>query len=145
LWLPAVAGNHKHISNQRLQSQSLSSWWWEVCPSKHVEQLTNIGVINSTTRSHLFGYFYKIYIIIHGSINIKLKGVLCYIVKVVNLLQVHVPSILREVSYKVHITNLIKPVHKYVCCHVDRILCTKPLSLDGGTMENSYIEYSLRN
>jgi len=70
-----------------LQLQFLSSWWWAVCSSKHVEQLTlnpltwkiwwapnnasrwqmgfnsafkglrNIGVINSTTRSHLFGYF----------------------------------------------------------------------------------------
>jgi hypothetical protein len=38
----------------------LSSWWWEVCRSKHVEQLRNIGIINSTTRSHLVGYFYTI-------------------------------------------------------------------------------------
>jgi len=27
---------------------------------KHVEQLRNIGIINSTTRSHLVGYFYTI-------------------------------------------------------------------------------------
>jgi len=32
-----------------------------VCRSKHVEQLRNIGIINSTTRSHPVGYFYKIY------------------------------------------------------------------------------------
>jgi len=32
-----------------------------VCRSKHVEQLRNIGIINSTTRSHLVGYFYTIY------------------------------------------------------------------------------------
>ena len=32
-----------------------------MCRSKHVEQLRNIGIINSTTRSHLIGYFYKIY------------------------------------------------------------------------------------
>ena len=42
-----------------------------MCPSKHVEQLRNIGIINSTTRSHLVGYFYKIYIMMHGSINVK--------------------------------------------------------------------------
>jgi hypothetical protein len=30
-----------------------------VCRSKHVEQLRNTGIINSTTRSHLVGYFYK--------------------------------------------------------------------------------------
>jgi hypothetical protein len=28
---------------------------------KHVEQLKNIGIINSTTRSHLVGSFYEIY------------------------------------------------------------------------------------
>jgi len=31
-----------------------------VCRSKHVEQLRNIGIINSATRSHLVGCFYKI-------------------------------------------------------------------------------------
>ena len=31
-----------------------------MCRSKHVEQLRNIGIINSTTRSHLVGYLYKI-------------------------------------------------------------------------------------
>jgi hypothetical protein len=44
-------------ANQRLQLKFLSSWWWVVCRSKHVEQLRNIGIINSTTRSHLVGYF----------------------------------------------------------------------------------------
>jgi len=38
---------------------------------KHVEQLRIIGIINSTTRSHLVGSFYKIYIMMHGSMNIK--------------------------------------------------------------------------
>ena len=33
-----------------------------MCRSKHVKQLINIGIINSTTRSHLVGYFYAIYI-----------------------------------------------------------------------------------
>ena len=32
-----------------------------MCRSKHVEQLRNTGIINSTTRSHLVCYFYKIY------------------------------------------------------------------------------------
>jgi len=45
-----------------------------VCRSKHVEQLRNIGIINSTTRSRLVGYFYKIYIMIHGSMN---SNVIC--------------------------------------------------------------------
>jgi hypothetical protein len=67
LWLPAAAGNHK----QRLQLQFSSFWWWAVCRSKHVEQLRNIGIINSATRSHLVVYFYKIYIMMHGSTNIK--------------------------------------------------------------------------
>jgi len=42
-----------------------------VCRSKHVEQLRNIGIINSTTRSHIVGFFYEIYIMMHGSMNIK--------------------------------------------------------------------------
>ena len=42
-----------------------------MCRSKSVEQLRNIGIINSTTRSHLVGSFYVIYITIHGSMNIK--------------------------------------------------------------------------
>ena len=33
-----------------------------MCRSKHVEQLRNIGIINSTTWSHLVGYFCKIHI-----------------------------------------------------------------------------------
>jgi hypothetical protein len=39
----------------------LSSWWWAACRSKHVEKLRNIGIINSTTRSHLVCYFYTIW------------------------------------------------------------------------------------
>jgi hypothetical protein len=38
----------------------LSSWWWAVCHPKHVEQLRNTVIINSTTRLHLVGYFYEI-------------------------------------------------------------------------------------
>jgi len=49
----------------------LCSWWWAVCRSKHVEQLSNIGIINSTTRLHLVGYFYKLYVMMHGHMKIK--------------------------------------------------------------------------
>jgi hypothetical protein len=42
-----------------------------VCRPKHVEQLRNTGIINPTTRLHLVGSFYGIYITIHGSMNIK--------------------------------------------------------------------------
>jgi len=42
-----------------------------VCRSKHVEQLINTGIINSSTRLHLVGYFCKIYTMMHGSTNIK--------------------------------------------------------------------------
>jgi len=49
----------------------LSSWWWAVCRPKHVEQLRNIGIINSTTRWHLVCSFYEIYTTMHGSMNIK--------------------------------------------------------------------------
>jgi hypothetical protein len=38
----------KRMWNQRLQLQFLSSWWWAVCRPKHVEQLRNFGIINST-------------------------------------------------------------------------------------------------
>jgi hypothetical protein len=41
-----------------------------------VEQLRNIGIINSTTRLHLVVSFYEIYITMHGSLNIKLTLIL---------------------------------------------------------------------
>jgi len=43
--------------NQRLQI-NLSSWWWAVCCSKHVEPSINFGIINYITRLHLVGCFY---------------------------------------------------------------------------------------
>jgi len=42
-----------------------------MCRSKHVEQLRNIGIISSITRSHLVGYLYAICIVMHGSMNIN--------------------------------------------------------------------------
>jgi len=48
-----------------------SSWWWVVCRPKHVEQLRNTGIINSTTWLHLVGSFYEFYITMHGSMNTK--------------------------------------------------------------------------
>jgi len=56
----AAAWNQKHMYNQNLQVQILSSWWWAVCLLKHVEQLRNTGIINSSTRSHLADSFYEI-------------------------------------------------------------------------------------
>jgi len=46
-----------------------------VSPAKHVEQLRNIGIINSTTRPHLVGSFFEIYITMHRSMNIKVVDV----------------------------------------------------------------------
>jgi hypothetical protein len=42
-----------------------------VCRPKHVEQLRDIGIINSTTWLHLVASFYEIYITMHGSMNVK--------------------------------------------------------------------------
>jgi hypothetical protein len=44
-----------------------------VCRPKHVEQLRNFGIINSTTRLHLLLSFCEIYITMRGSMNIKVK------------------------------------------------------------------------
>jgi hypothetical protein len=37
-----------------------ASWWWVVCRSKHGEPSMNGGLINSITRLHLVGYFYRV-------------------------------------------------------------------------------------
>jgi len=50
------------------------------CRPKNVEQLRNIAIINSTTRSHLVGSFYEIYITMDGSMNIKFNKT-TYIIK----------------------------------------------------------------
>jgi hypothetical protein len=42
-----------------------------VCRPKHVEQLRNSGIINSTTQSHLVCSFYEIYITMDGFMNIN--------------------------------------------------------------------------
>ena len=44
------------------------------CHLKHVEQLRNNGIINSTTWLHLVGSFYEIYITMHRSMNITCLG-----------------------------------------------------------------------
>jgi len=46
--------------NQRLEIEFLSSWWWAVCRSKHVEPLKNFWIINSSKQLRLVGYFYMI-------------------------------------------------------------------------------------
>jgi hypothetical protein len=63
LWLPAAVTAKWELSSRLAMTQFLSSWWWAVCHSKHIEQLRNNGIINSTTWSHLVGYFYTIKII----------------------------------------------------------------------------------
>ena len=50
-----------------------------MCPPKHIEQLRNIGIINSTTRLHLVCSFCEFYITMHGSMNIKLVSSLVYL------------------------------------------------------------------
>jgi len=50
----------------------LSSWWWAVCRPKHVEPLRNNGLINSTTRLHLVGSFYEIWIISFSALDLCL-------------------------------------------------------------------------
>ena len=41
-------------------------------PLKHVEQLRNNGIVNCPTQLHLVGHFYKICIMMHGSMNVTL-------------------------------------------------------------------------
>jgi len=41
--------------------------------SKHVEQSRNSGIINCPTQLHLVGHFYKICIMMHGSMNVNFK------------------------------------------------------------------------
>ena len=79
-----------------------------MCRSKHVEQLRNIGIINSTTRSHLFGYFYKIsqLVVLHGSVCelsiLVLHGSVCELsilvlhgsVYELNLLEIRICSVI---------------------------------------------------
>jgi hypothetical protein len=59
---------------------------WAVCCPKHVEQLRNIGIINSTTRLQLVGSFYEIFITMHGPMNVKLK----YTIRKASKLHVHI-------------------------------------------------------
>jgi len=67
-----------------------------VCRSKHVEQLRNIGIINATTRSHLVGYFYTIYIMMHGSMNIK---------------TIYVSLVLPKMAYSSHYLLILHILH----------------------------------
>jgi hypothetical protein len=62
-WLSHRSGRQpKAYVNPEAEITVLSSWWWAMCRPKHVEQLRNIGIINSTTRLHLVGSFCEIYI-----------------------------------------------------------------------------------
>jgi hypothetical protein len=48
---------------------------WQMGFNSVFKGLRNIEIINSTTRSHLVGYFCKIYIMMHGSMDIMLRSV----------------------------------------------------------------------
>ena len=52
-----TAGHHMRMWTKGCK-YSWSSWWWAVCPSKHVEPSTNGRMMNSNARLHLVGYFY---------------------------------------------------------------------------------------
>ena len=59
-----------YVKTEAANYSFLSSWWWAACRPKHVEQLRNIGIINSTTRSRLVGYFYKMCVCVYfGKFN----------------------------------------------------------------------------
>jgi hypothetical protein len=67
----AATGKQKTYVKPEAAITVLSSWWWAMCLPKHVEQLRNIGIINSTTQLHLVSSFYEFYVTMHGSMNIK--------------------------------------------------------------------------
>jgi hypothetical protein len=73
LWLPAANSCQQPQTYVKPEAEItvLSSWWWAMCHSKHVEQLRSTGIINCTTRSHLVGYFYTICVTMHGFMNIR--------------------------------------------------------------------------
>jgi hypothetical protein len=79
-----------------------------VCLPKHVEQLRNIWIINSTTRLHLVGSFYEFYITTHRSMNINITRSLCE------------PVVQRRV-----LTQLVRWI-QFTPCHP---YCLKPVSL----------------
>jgi len=80
-----------------------------VCRSKHVEQLRNTGIINSTTRLHLVGSFYEIYTTMHGSMNIKFAFTLVNVIHVLVLnLKKNTHEILIRVSGGTRSVNLLR-------------------------------------
>jgi hypothetical protein len=60
-----------NVSNPRSCNYSLEAFDDERFRSKHVEQSRNNRIINCTTQLHLVGHFYKICIMMHGSMNVK--------------------------------------------------------------------------
>jgi hypothetical protein len=75
-----------------------------VCRPKHVEQLRNIGIINSTKQLHLVGSLYEIYITMHGSMNIKWTSV----------------NVLPTVCFRIHFNNILSSKS---CCSRRSIFC----------------------
>ena len=79
LWFPAavMAESWQLPATTNVCKNHKRSWLWAVCRSTHVEQLRNIRIINSTTRLHLVSYFYTVWIMMHGSMNIKEANNIC--------------------------------------------------------------------
>jgi hypothetical protein len=74
IWWPAVTKAEWAVPTQPWQrpvtiwaykpeaaNTVLSSWWWAVCRSKHVETLKNFGIINSSTKATSCWYFYWVF------------------------------------------------------------------------------------
>jgi hypothetical protein len=64
------------------------------CRPKHVEQLRNIGIINSTTRLNLVSSFHEIHITMNGSMSIKFTCNVSYLTSTI-LQLVYIQMIMR--------------------------------------------------
>ena len=84
LWLPAAVSHDSCWQPQTYVKPEAAITVFELLmvsgALKHVERL-NIGIINSTTWSHLVGYFYMICVMMHGSMKIKSMGVICIVLE----------------------------------------------------------------
>jgi hypothetical protein len=98
---------------------------------KRVEQLRNTGIINSTTGSHLVGYFYEMYIKMHRSVNIKItsffmKSCLCFAVHyIIHYSQTSVSQehqldnlIMADINTNIFVfINILKPSNYFTYYH----------------------------
>ena len=99
-----------------------------MCRLKHVEQLRNIGTINSTTRSHLVGYFYTICVMMHGFMNIKwpLSLCICEVLSLILAVDQRVPLLkillFKELNFDSVQQNYCLPPSGFVITLVEFIL-----------------------